>query len=89
MGIFLSCCPAFERGANGLGGREQSRVDNIGCRPVTAVARIDELDRAGRCGKADQGQLEQSSGILHLGFFKPEAVAFQRTKISSILHLSR
>lgn len=61
---------------------EQSGVDDVGCRPVATLARIDELNGAGRCGTADQGELEQPSGIFHLGFLEPEAVAFQRTKNS-------
>ena len=80
MRVFLSRCFAFGCRADGRGGREQSGVDDVGCQPLAAVTRIDELTGAGRRGESDQGQLEQPSSVLHLGFLELEAVAFQRTK---------
>ncbi|WP_231844565.1 transposase family protein [Acidiphilium multivorum] len=78
MKVFLSWCFALERRADGIRCWEQSGIDDVGCRPAAAVACVDELDGTGGCGKTDQGQLEQASGVLHLGFFEPEANTFRR-----------
>lgn len=78
MKVFLSWSFAVERRADGIRCCEQSGIDDVGCRSIAAVACIDELDGAGVCGKTDQGQLEQVSGVLQPGFFEPEGFTFQR-----------
>ena len=80
MRVLLTHGSPFESCANGFGGRQQGCIDDIGRGSRAAVTGVDQLHCADRRGKADQRQLEQPPGYVRLGFLKPHAVTFQRTK---------
>lgn len=45
---------------------------------AAAIARVDQLECAGRSDEADRGQFEQPCAVVHLHLFEFEAIALQR-----------
>jgi hypothetical protein len=80
MGVLLMHGSAFESCGNGFGGRQQGRIDDIGRGSRAAITGVDPLHCADRRGQADERQLRQPPGYVHLGFLKAHAITFQRAK---------
>ena len=75
MGVFLAFGFAFEGRSDDFGGGDLLLVGDVGCGARAAIAGVDQLNGA-HCGdQRDGGDLEQTLGLLDLGFLQAQPIA--------------
>lgn len=80
MRVLLAQCLAFERFADGAGGRQYGVIDNVGCRPRAAISGIHQLENADCRLKRQRSKVEQARRSLDLAVFKCQSVAFHQAE---------